>query len=89
MVNQSNGVEVLRLHRLSGESNLKAFADVSFAGVFIVKGIKVVEGKKGLFVSMPSEKGKDGKWYDTAHPLTKEFRESLNEVVLEAYEQEK
>ena len=89
MVNQSNGVEVLRLHRLSGESNLKAFADVSFAGVFIVKGIKVVEGKNGLFVSMPSEKGKDGKWYNTAHPLTKEFRESLNEVVLEAYEEEK
>jgi DNA-binding cell septation regulator SpoVG len=38
---------------------------------------------------MPSEKGKDGKWYDTAHPLTKEFRESLNEVVLQAYEEEK
>ncbi len=89
MVNQSNGVEVLRLHRLSGDSSLKAFADVSFAGAFIVKGIKVVEGKKGLFVSMPSEKGKDGKWYDTAHPLTKEFREALNEVVLEAYEEEK
>ena len=89
MVNQSNGVEVLRLHRLSGESSLKAFADVSFAGVFIVKGIKVVEGKNGLFVSMPSEKGKDGKWYNTAHPLTKEFRESLNEVVLQAYEEEK
>ena len=89
MVNQSNGVEVLRLHRLSGDSSLKAFADVSFAGAFIVKGIKVVEGKKGLFVSMPSEKGKDGKWYDIAHPLTKEFREALSEVVLEAYEEEK
>lgn len=89
MEKQSNGVEVLRLHRLGGDSNLKAFADVSFAGAFIVKGIKVVEGKKGLFVSMPSEKGKDGKWYDTAHPLTKEFREALSEVVLEAYEGEK
>ncbi len=89
MVSQNNGVEVLRMHRISGKSNLKAFADVSFAGVFIVKGLRVVEGKNGLFVSMPSEKGKDGKWYDTAHPLTKEFRESLNEVVLEAYEQEK
>ncbi len=89
MVNQNNGVEVLRLHRLSGESSLKAFCDVSFAGVFIVKGIKVVEGKNGLFVSMPREKGKDGKWYDTAHPLTKEFRESLNEVVMQAYEEEK
>jgi stage V sporulation protein G len=89
MVNQNSGVEVLRLHRLSGDSNLKAFADVSFAGVFIVKGLKVVEGKKGLFVGMPSRVGKDNKWYEIAHPLTKEFRESLSEVVLEAYEGEK
>jgi stage V sporulation protein G len=88
MVNQSNGVEVLRLHRLGGDSSLKAFADVSFAGVFIVKGLKVVEGKKGLFVGMPSRVGKDNKWYEIAHPLTKEFRESLSEVVLEAYEKE-
>ncbi len=85
MVNQNNGVEVLRLHRLSGESNLKAFADVSFAGVFIVKGIKVVEGKNGLFVSMPSEKGKDGKWYNTVYPSTDELKQQLSEAVLEAY----
>jgi len=89
MVNQGNGVEVLRLHRLSGDSTLKAFADVSFAGAFIVKGLKVVQGKNGLFVGMPREQGKDGKWYDTAHPLTKEFRQALSEVVLEAYEDEK
>ena len=81
-----NGIEVLRIHRLGGDSNLKAFADVSFAGVFIVKGLRVVEGKSGLFVAMPSIKGKDGKWHDRAHPLTKEFRETLNELVLEAYE---
>lgn len=86
MVKASNGVEVLRLRRLDGESNLKAFADISFAGVFIVKGLKVVEGKNGLFVGMPSRIGKDGRWYNTAHPLTKEFRELLNEVVLTAYE---
>ena len=86
MKEAGNGVEVLRMHRLNGDSNLKAFADVSFAGVFTVKGLKVVEGKNGLFVSMPSQKGKDGKWYNSAHPLTKEFREILNGLVLEAYE---
>lgn len=88
MVKASNGVEVLRMHRLDSDSNLKAFADVSFAGVFIVKGIRVIEGKNGLFVSMPSAKGKDGKWHDRAHPLTKEFRETLSEIVLAAYENE-
>lgn len=84
--NNGNGVEVLRLHRLSGDTNLKAFADVSFAGVFIIKGLRVVEGKNGRFVGMPQEKGKDGRWYDTAYPITKEFRDLLNEIVLEAYE---
>jgi len=66
-----------------------AFADVSFAGVFIVKGLKVVEGKKGMFVGMPARMGKDNKWHDIAYPVTKEFRETLNEIVLGAYEEEK
>ena len=88
MVNGNNGVEVLRLRRLSNDSNLKAFADVSFAGVFIIKGLRVVEGKNGLFVGMPSERGKDGKWYSIAYPTTKEFKDLLNDVVLHAYESE-
>jgi len=89
MTKPSNGgIEVLRIHRLEGDSRLKAFADVSFAGVFLVKGLRILEGKNGLFVGMPSEKGKDGKWYDTAFPLTKEFRELLTDTVLSAYESE-
>ena len=88
MVQSDTGVEVLRLVRLNGESSLKAFVDVSFAGVFIVKGLKVIEGKNGLFVGMPREKGKDGKWYSMAYPITKEFKELLSEIVLKAYENE-
>ncbi len=88
MVKDSNGVEVLRMHRLNGDSKLKAFADVAFAGAFIVKGLKVLASNDGLFVGMPSTKGKDGKWHNTAYPLTKEFKELLNEVVLQAYENE-
>ncbi len=88
MVKENNGVEVLRVHRLGTDSSLKAFVDVMFAGVFLVKGLKVVEGKNGLFVGMPAEKGKDGKWHDTVHPLTKEFGSLLTDIVLSAYENE-
>jgi stage V sporulation protein G len=88
MENSSNGVEVLRIRRLSGDSRTKAFVDVGFAGVFLVKGLRVVEGKNGLFVGMPQEKGKDGKWYPVAHPLTREFRGTLSNVVMQAYENE-
>ena len=86
MSKETSGIEVTRMHRLNSDSNIKAFVDVSFGGEFMVKGLKVIEGQNGRFVSMPSEKGKDGKWYDKAHPLTKEFREFLNGVVMEAYE---
>ena len=46
-------MEVARLYRLDGDSALKAFADVIVAEQVIVKGVRVVEGKDGLFVSMP------------------------------------
>ena len=49
----------------------------------------MVEGKKGMFVGMPARMGKDNKWHDIAYPSTKEFRETLNEIVLGAYEEEK
>ena len=74
-----------RIHTNTGDSSIKAFVDVSVNDGLLVKNIKVVNGPKDLFVSMPQEKGKDGKWYDTVHPLTKENREALEKVVMEAY----
>ena len=60
--------------------------DISIGDEFAIKGFRVVQGKKGLFVGLPREPGKDGKWYDRAFPLTDSAREALNEVVLAAYE---
>ena len=79
-------VKVVRLYRLDGESKVKAFADIS-VGDFIIKGLKVLEGKNGLFVSMPQEKAKDGKWYNTVMPATKEAAQNMTEIVLAAYQQ--
>jgi stage V sporulation protein G len=77
------------MKRIEGPSSIRAFVDVSFGGVFVVKGLRVVEGKNGIFVAMPGTKSnKDGKWYDNAYPLTKEFRDMLTELVMEAYENE-
>lgn len=79
-------VQVVRLHRLEGDSKLKAFCDVSI-GDFVVTGLRVVDGKKGLFLSMPQQQGKDGKWYDTVFPSTPEARKSIEETVLNAYKE--
>jgi stage V sporulation protein G len=77
-------LQVVRLYRFEGESKLKAFCDVS-VGDFVVKGLKVVEGKKGLFLGMPQEQARDGKWHDTFFPASAEARKKLTETVLNAY----
>jgi len=81
---ENSAILVSRMHKIDGQTKLKAFADISFNGV-VVKGFSVVEGKNGLFVSMPRHQGKDGKWYDTVQTETKELKQQLSDVVLEAY----
>lgn len=80
----------LRLRRDSGEgSKLRAYADITFDGSFVVHGLKVIEGQRGLFVAMPSKKMTNGEFKDTAHPITSELRNGMTQKILEAYEKEK
>ena len=41
-----------------GEHRLKAYATITFDHCFVVRNIKVIEGRNGLFVAMPSQKPK-------------------------------
>ena len=88
MNTQALSLEVKRITRLAKDGPTKAFCDVAVAGAYLIKGVKVVNGKRGVFVSMPREQGKDGKWYETVIPLTQEARDRLSDVVLETYEAE-
>lgn len=83
---EASDIQVARLFRVEKEgSKLKAFVDLSIGGCLIVKGFKVMQGHEGLFVSMPSQPGKDGKWYQVALPATKEKGEEISELILSAY----
>ena len=83
------GLSVKRINRMDGAGTLRAFCDLQVAESFLITGVRVVEGKNGLFVSMPQEQGKDGNWYDTVLPLSKEVRQQVSEVVLSAYQSER
>jgi stage V sporulation protein G len=83
---EQDTIQVSRIYRIEGDSKLKAFVDVSLGGI-VVKGLRVVNGSKGLFVSMPQHQGKDGKWYSTVYPTTKDISKQLNDLVLEAYQE--
>ncbi len=78
--------KVTRLHKFDGTGATKAMCDIAISDQIVIKGFRIVEGKNGLFVGLPQEKGKNGKWYDCAFPLTPEVREALNKTVLSAYQ---
>ena len=82
-----NGFEVAGFHKLNGEGKTKAFCDVSVSGTLLIRGFRVVDGKNGLFVSMPRRQGRDGQWYETVTPLSDEVRGRLSGLVLGAYQE--
>ena len=71
--------------RLRNENKLKAFVNVTFDNQFAVKGLKIIQSKKGLLLCMPSRKAEDGAQRDIAHPITKEFRNKLEKEILAEY----
>ena len=70
------------------DEKLKAFVSIVFDQCFVVTDIKIINGPKGLFVSMPSKKRKDGTFKDIAHPLNNQMRQYLEEKVLTVYRQQ-
>ena len=68
------------------EEKLKAFVSVVFDRCFMVNDIKVIQGRDGLFISMPSRRKRNGKFKDVAHPLNNETRRMIEDQVLAQYE---
>lgn len=64
---------------------LKAYATVVFDDCFIVRDLKVIEGTKGFFVSMPSRRRKDGTFRDIVHPLNSDMRKNIEDLVIAEY----
>ena len=71
---------------LRDEEKLKAFVSVTFDNAFVVRGLKIIAGAKGYFVSMPSRKRKDGSHQDIAHPINNEMRKTIEDIILDEYE---
>ncbi len=64
---------------------LKAYASIVLDKDFIVRNLKLIEGTKGLFVSMPSRRRKDGSFRDIVHPLNADMRKKIEESVIVEY----
>lgn len=68
-----------------GNSKTKAFIELVLDNTLVIKGMTLVEGSKGLFLSFPSLKGKDGKYYNSIYSMDKEFTGQLEEACIKKY----
>lgn len=71
----------------NGNSKTKAFIDLELDGTLVIKGLTLVEGKDGLFLSFPSKKGKDGKYYNSVYSLDKEWGNLLQDACIKKYKE--
>ena len=76
----------MKIERMNKGSwgKVRAFFDLTTSEGFTIKGFKIIEGINGLFVSMPSQKGSDGEYYDSIY-ASKELRDELNQMALNDY----
>lgn len=76
----------VRVKKFNGENRLKAIAAITIDDCFVVHELRVIDGKEGLFVAMPSRKMPNGEFKDVAHPINQETRNKIETIVIEAYE---
>jgi stage V sporulation protein G len=79
-------VTEIRIRKVGGEGKLKAYVTVTFDNCFVVHNVKIIEGKTGVFIAMPSRKTASGEYKDVAHPISMEFRNELQEKIVSEYD---
>ncbi|GAB4365531.1 MAG: septation regulator SpoVG [Calditrichia bacterium] len=71
--------------RLLNIGKIRASVDIRTSEGIVIKGFKVVEGENGLFVGMPSERTRTGKYIDLVSISDKHLREMLDTLILDTY----
>jgi stage V sporulation protein G len=73
---------------LRDDEKLKAFVSMTLDDCFVIRGLKIIRGNKGLFVAMPSRKKPDAAFQDLAHPINSDTRDWMEGAILEKYHEE-
>lgn len=67
------------------DEKLKAFVSITLDNCFVIRGLKIIKGNKGMFVAMPCRKRPDGSFQDLAHPINNETRRWIENEILTKY----
>jgi len=80
------GITGIRIRKAMGDGKLKAYVTLTFDDSFAVHNVKIIQGREGLLVTMPSRRTKNGEYRNIAHPINAAFRAQLEDRILSEYE---
>ncbi len=69
------------------ETKLKAVASIVIEDSIALHDIKIIENDNGMFIAMPAKKTENGTYRDIVHPINKDTRDMLTNIILDAYNQ--
>jgi len=82
-------VRIIPIKQIEGLTHTKALAEIVFNDQLLIRGIRIVEGENGLYISYPfpfhPTTGDDG-FKSSVFPITKALRDHVEAVVLEKYQ---
>jgi stage V sporulation protein G len=70
-------------------SMVQAYASVTFDESLVVRDMRIIEGKNGIFLSMPARRKRNGEFQDVCFPISAKLRDTLESRVLEKFGQKK
>ena len=76
----------VRIKKVDGGGKLKAYVTVTFDDCFVVHNLKIISGKAGTFIAMPSRRTKTGEYKDIAHPINSSFRQEIQTRIIDEYD---
>ncbi len=76
----------VKVRKLFEEGPMRAVVSVTFDGQLAVHDIKVIYARGKYFIVMPSRKNPDETFRDIVHPINAQFRSTLEQAVIEAYD---
>ena len=76
----------VRIRRIQTDGKLRAYVSITFDDSFVVHDLRIIDGRKGMFVAMPSKLLPNENHKDIAHPINTEIREMIQNAVLKEFQ---
>lgn len=68
-------------------SMIRAYATITFDDSFVVRDMRVIEGKNGIFLSMPARRRRNGEYQDICFPISAKLRDLMENKILAKFDE--